>query len=319
MMNKVYEITTIEENGSIHFNFLGENKQDSYYVSIIDDNTGLTVHKSKLPLLNGTNWWISTGELNSKRLKNVTFNINYDGLDYKESIKLNGQSRYLIVNSKKINLSNMGDDLFPIVTEIFYDKIYERDFVRLTNDDVVVDIGANYGVFSLYSQLFNPKKVYSVEPLKSTFEHMSKNLSEYDVVCINKAISDIDGFEKFTVTDINGNNFSSKNSDGHHPSSILREEIVETININTLIKEYNIDKIDFLKIDCEGGELDLFNTINKDYLRENISKIVIEYHSDNIKNTIIDILTNNGFIIEDVVGYDNIGLIYSYNEKKFKI
>ena len=80
--------------------------------------------------MNGTNWWISTGELNSKRLKNVTFNINYDGLDYKESIKLNGQSRYLIVNSKKINLSNMGDDLFPIVTEIFYDKIYERDFVR---------------------------------------------------------------------------------------------------------------------------------------------------------------------------------------------
>lgn len=213
----------------------------------------------------------------------------------------------------------MGDDLFPIVTEIFYDKVYERDFVRLTNNDIVVDIGANYGVFSLYSQLFNPKIVYSIEPLKSTFDHMSRNLNDYNVMCINKAISDKDGYENFTVTDINGNNFSSKNSEGHHPSSSLREEIVETININTLIKEYNIDKIDFLKVDCEGGELDLFNTINKDYLRDNISKIAIEYHSGFIKDTIINILINNGFIIEDVVGYESIGLIYAYNQKKFNV
>lgn len=213
----------------------------------------------------------------------------------------------------------MGDDLFPIVTEIFYDKVYERDFVRLTNDDVVVDVGANYGVFSLYSQLFNPKVVYSIEPLKSTFYHMCQNLNEYNVVCINKAISDTDGFEKFTVTDVNGNNFSSKNSNGYHPSSSLREEIVETININTLIKDYNIDKIDFLKVDCEGGELDLFNTIDKEYLSNNIIKIAIEYHSNVIKNTIIDILSNNGFIIEDTLGHDEIGLIYAYNEKKFNI
>ncbi len=316
-MNTIYEITKVEESGAVHFTFLGENKQDLYEVSIIDENTGLTVHKSKLPLLTNSNWWISTGEANAKRLKNITFSINYDGVDYKESVKLNGQSRYLVINSKKINLSNMGDDLFPIVTEIFYDKVYERDFVRLTNNDVVVDIGANYGVFSLYSQMFNPKVVYSVEPLKSTFDHMSRNLNEYNAVCINKAISDKDGYEKFTVTDVNGNNFSSKNADGHHPSSSLREEIVEAININTLIKEYNIDKIDFLKVDCEGGELDLFNTIDKDYLRENINKIAIEYHSGVIKSTIINILLNNGFIIEDVVGHDNIGLIYAYNEKKF--
>lgn len=319
-MKRIYEITNIEDNGKIHFTFLDnvENIKD-IYVSILDENTGLTVYKSKLSVSTNSSWWVSTGESNAKRLKNVIFNINYDGVDYKENIKLNGQSRYLVINSKKVNLSNMGDDLFPIVTEIFYDKVYERDFVRLTNNDVVVDIGANYGVFSLYSQMFNPKIVYSVEPLKSTFEHMSLNLKDHNAVCINKAISDKDGYEKFMVTDVNGNNFSSKNSDGHHPSSIIREEIVESININTLIKEYNIDKIDFLKVDCEGGELDLFNTIDKDYLKENIKKIAIEYHSDFIKETIVNILLSNNFIIEDVVGYDNIGLIYAYNKKKFNV
>jgi hypothetical protein len=33
----------------------------------------------------------------------------------------------------------------------------------------------------------------------------------------------------------------------------------------------------------------------------------------------MNILLSNDFIIEDVVGYDNIGLIYAYNEKKFNV
>ena len=315
-MNNIYKITNVEENGGIHFTFLGENIQEFYDVSAIDENTGLTVYKSKMPLVSNTGWWIATGELNAKRLKNVIFNINYGGIDYKESIKLNGQSRSLVINSKKVNLSNMGDALFPIVTEIFFDKIYERDFVRLNNNDVVVDIGANYGVFSLYAQLFNPKKVYAVEPLKSTFDNMVKNISDYGVVCINKAISDKEGFERFTVTDVNGDNFLSKNSIDRKS---LKEDIVETTTINNLINDYKIEKIDFLKVDCEGGELDLFNTIDKEYLSNNISKIALEYHSDFIKNTIIEILSNNNFIIEDVVGLNNIGLIYAYNKNKFEI
>ena len=218
-----------------------------------------------------------------------------------------------MINSKQIQLSNLGDDLFPIVCEIFYDKIYERDFVKVSIDDVIVDIGANYGVFSLYSQMFKPKKVYSVEPIKSTFENMKKNLDGYDVVCINKAISDENGVETFALTNVNGNNFSLKNIDGYHPSEVINKELVETTTIDQLISDYDIPYIDFLKVDCEGGELDLFQTINKDYLKNNINKIALEYHSMTIKETVIEILTNNGFIIEDIVGFEDIGLIYAYN------
>ena len=59
--------------------------------------------------------------------------------------------------------------------------------------------------------------------------------------------------------------------------------------------------------------MDLFQTINKDYLKNNINKIALEYHSMAIKETVIEILTNNGFIIEDIVGFEDIGLIYAYN------
>jgi len=317
-MNNILTINKIENNGVVHFTFNGDNIQDTYEVSIIDENTNLTVHKSFLPLKTGVSWWISTGESNAKRLKNVKLKLQY-GKDLIEiPFQFEGENRYLVINSKQIQLSNSGDDLFPIVCEIFYDKIYERDFVKVSIDDVIVDIGANYGVFSLYSQMFKPKKVYSVEPIKSTFENMKKNLDGYDVVCINKAISDENGVETFALTNVNGNNFSLKNSDGYHPSEVINEEIVETIRIDQLISDYNIPYIDFLKVDCEGGELDLFQTINKDYLKNNINKIALEYHSMDIKETVIEILTDNGFIIEDIVGFEDIGLIYAYNRSFVK-
>jgi len=312
-MNNILTINKIENNGVIHFTFNGDNIQDTYEVSIIDENTNLTVHKSFLPLRTGISGWISTGESNAKRLKNVRLKLQY-GKDLIEiPFQFEGENRYLVINSKQIQLSNLGDDLFPIVCEIFYDKIYERDFVKVSIDDVIVDIGANYGVFSLYSQMFKPKKVYSVEPIKSTFENMKKNLDGYDVVCINKAISDENGVETFALTNVNGNNFSLKNIDGYHPSEVINKELVETTTIDQLISDYDIPYIDFLKVDCEGGELDLFQTINKDYLKNNINKIALEYHSMTIKETVIEILTNNGFIIEDIVGFEDIGLIYAYN------
>jgi FkbM family methyltransferase len=317
-MNNIFTIFKIEESGVVHFTFTGDNIQNSYEVSIIDENTGLTIHKSNLNLVKDSSWWISTGETNARRLKNVLFKIKYNGEDIIEKVKLFGQSRYLVINSKKVELSYIGDDIFPTVGEIFYDKVYERDFVRLESGDTVVDIGANYGIFSLYTQLFNPKKVYAVEPLKVTFDNMVKNVSDYGVVCINKAISDKEGFEKFTVTDVNANNFSSKNIDSYHPSDMISEELVETITINKLISDYNINKIDFLKVDCEGAELDLFNTIDKEYLKYNIKKIAIEYHSSKIYETIINILTENNFIVEDILGNQEMGLIYAYNNLYYK-
>jgi FkbM family methyltransferase len=317
-MNNILTIDQIENNGIVHFTFNGDDIQDSYEVSIIDENTDLTVHRSFLPLKTGVSWWISTGESNAKRLKNVRLKLRY-GEDLIEiPFQFKGENRYLVIDSKQIHLSNSGDDLFPIVCEIFYDKIYERDFVKVSIDDVIVDIGANYGVFSLYSQMFKPKKVYSVEPVKSTFENMEKNLDGYDVICINKAISNNNGFETFALTNVNGNNFSLKNIDGYHPSEVVNEELVETITIDQLISDYNIPYIDFLKVDCEGGELDLFQTINKNYLKNNVNKIALEYHSPSIRGTVIEILINNGFVIEDIIGSDEIGLIYAYNYRFIK-
>jgi hypothetical protein len=44
------------------------------------------------------------------------------------------------------------------------------------------------------------------------------------------------------------------------------------------IRQYEIDKIDFLKIDIEGMEYEVFNDDNIDWILDNVSKIAGEIH-----------------------------------------
>jgi hypothetical protein len=73
--------------------------------------------------------------------------------------------------------------------------------------------------------------------------------------------------------------------------------LVDTININDLIKSID-SNINLLKIDCEGSELDLFQTITSENLTK-IDKLIIETHSDYIDNFIKEKLIQNNFNVKN--------------------
>jgi hypothetical protein len=76
--------------------------------------------------------------------------------------------------------------------------------------------------------------------------------------------------------------------------------VVEPIHINDLIESIG-SNIDLIKIDCEGSELDLFETISSENLNK-INKMVIETHSDYINNFIKEKLLNNNFEVKSKKG-----------------
>lgn len=145
--------------------------------------------------------------------------------------------------------------------EIFEDKIYER-FFSVEENDVVVDVGASIGIFTYSILDKNPSHVFCLEPSNEQFLTLNKNTLNGFVTCINKGISDIDGVK--ILNDVYG----QKNQ----PLS------VHTVRFDTFLKKYNISKINFLKTDCEGGEYDIFNKENFDWVTNNIKKIVGEWH-----------------------------------------
>lgn len=320
-MKKIFSFNHVDYD-KIYIDLLLEN-QDELDLLVIDENTNITVFNTKI--VGGTyQLWISlTPFINY--LCNIKLVLKSGEHYQEESIKLNGQSRFVVIKDKKIKPSNSTEsNSFFTVQEIFYEKIYDKDFVKLSVNDVIVDIGANVGFFSLYSQNYLPSKIYCLEPFDENFIYLEKNLTPYNnSVLIKKAISKQTGTEKFSISTNNSVHRLSSHEDF---STILNptidSTIVETISFNDLIETYNIEKIDFLKIDCEGGELDIFETINLDYLNNKIKKIALEYHSIDIRNKIVNILQDNSFIIENydyMTNHLSYGMIYAFNKNLINI
>ena len=145
-----------------------------------------------------------------------------------------------------------------ITKEIFEDKCYER-FFKVEQNDIVLDIGASVGPFT-YSILHkNPKHVFCFEPSEREFKTLIKNTIGYPVTHINKGVSNINSIV------MNDHLFGG-------------EDQMEAITFKKFIELYGIEKIDFLKTDCEGGEYDIFNVENLKWIKSNVKKIVGEWH-----------------------------------------
>lgn len=152
--------------------------------------------------------------------------------------------------------------------EIFVDDIYQK-FFSVNDGDVVFDVGASIGPFTYSILKKNPSKVYCFEPHEDLYKTLVKNVSSDKVVCINKSVGSSD--DSYTTTGL-------FNEDIVECFSDLNEKTVPSTKFSTFIKENNIEKIDFLKSDCEGGEYEIFNEENFEWIKNNVKKIAGEWH-----------------------------------------
>jgi autotransporter strand-loop-strand O-heptosyltransferase len=139
--------------------------------------------------------------------------------------------------------------------EIFEGNTYER-FFEVEEGDIVVDLGASLGPFTYKILPKNPKQCYVVEPISRQIEILKRNVGQENVRIIQGAITDKKKI-KITWDDMT--------------------EIVPTFSFREFLDEYKINNVDFLKCDCEGGEYDVFQPSNIEFLKT-IPKIVTEFH-----------------------------------------
>jgi FkbM family methyltransferase len=145
------------------------------------------------------------------------------------------------------------------------DDIYQK-FFKVEENDVVFDIGASVGVFTNKILHNNPSKVICIEPQVDLYKSLVRNVGGNKVVtCYNSGIADKSGpTESNTLYD---------------PTVVFNtEKNVPFIGISFKDLITNIDHIDFLKIDCEGGEYDVFNDENLPWIKNNVYKIAGEVH-----------------------------------------
>jgi FkbM family methyltransferase len=126
---------------------------------------------------------------------------------------------------------------------------------RVSSGDIVLDIGANIGFFSLFlSKTVGSKgKVYAFEPIPKTFDICKKNIEinkVRNIFTFQFALSN--KCDKVTFR-VKGDNYSMASMVWFKNDHDVEEIQIETKKLDQ-IKEISNKRISFIKIDVEGAE-----------------------------------------------------------------
>jgi FkbM family methyltransferase len=177
-----------------------------------------------------------------------------------------------------------------IIKEIFRQQCYRRPGFELRPTDTVVDLGGNVGVFALWAAP-QVKRVISVEPTKAV-ECLEQSLALNaisNVSVVRCAISDRPGtLELLEYPGFNGVSHNASFKPAKWGQRIIKllwrkeREKPRRIScpcqsLDEVLRAHEVEQVDFLKVDCEGGEYAVFDSIGDETLAR-ISRIVLEFH-----------------------------------------
>lgn len=169
--------------------------------------------------------------------------------------------------SKKIHIVDIASFKF-IKKEIFDQQIYK--FEANTQEPYIIDCGANIGLSIIYfKQLYPNAKIVGFEPDDRVFKAL-----EYNIEAFN--FSNIELIKKACWNEETTLKFYSEGADGGRVAMNLdTEQIIEVETIR--LRKFLDRKVDFLKIDIEGAEVEVLHDISD--LLVNVERIFVEYHS----------------------------------------
>ena len=272
---------------SILFNGVSDGSTKFYYslnndiprnviVKVYNQYLEYVEYESVITLQPGINYWTSVPSNNKGRyvefrdddtleivgMFGLNGEIDYDNIPYSSYIKSIVSS--LDYNGKK--------DMHYILNEIFYQKVYNNDFVCVAENDIVFDIGFNYGFFTLDALTYKPKKIIGFEPNPNLVKLFNR-LHIDSVELHQSAVSNKAGSTIFYENNFSGK--SSIHSDINSDTSSNSYQ-VNICSFNDMAEQYDV--IDYLKVDCEGAEYEIFESIPKEFLTNRIRKIALEFH-----------------------------------------
>jgi len=300
--------------------FLKKEFNDKIKLKIIDDTNGFILHQESLTLSLNNNFWTSFEFCKNLITNSVSIIFESNG-----KILLN--KKFIVYEQKNINIfSNLSferDIEISSYSEIFYHKTYCKYGLDINENDVVVDIGSNQGAFIKYALDKKSSLIYSCDPNPACISLIKKYYGNNKNLFLNE----------FAISDKCGESFLhiGKDSEASGCAKISEAEAninfdyqngkkikINSITFQEFIKLNKINRIDFLKIDCEGGEVFVFTEENKDFIKNNIDKIVLEFHNEQHVD-IINYLRNLNYEVNINYSLENLGMIFAKNKNTKKI
>lgn len=207
-------------------------------------------------------------------------------------ITMKSEEGLLLCGDKSINAANPD-----------YEKPI-RKFFDL-KEGVFIDIGANLGKYTVFmgKKLGEKGKVISIEPEIHTVAILKKNVEINhlkNVFVIDKACSSKNGK---SVLYLEGTKYSgglhSLKKYPHH----VNKTIIETETLDSIINRLKIKRVDLIKIDVEGNELEVLIGA-KEILKKYSPKIICESLDEESEKGIRSILKEYNYTVERVSDED---------------
>lgn len=141
-------------------------------------------------------------------------------------------------------------------TKIFLNREYEIPLAK--EPKVIIDAGANVGYASAFFALQFPRaKIIAIEPETANFNLLRQNTSTFqNVLPVNAAIWPVSG--RVNLLDPGEGSWAFEAADLADGRNIPNLGTVRAVTVEEIMSEFNLDFIDILKVDIEGGEKALF-------------------------------------------------------------
>jgi len=164
---------------------------------------------------------------------------------------------------------NRGD--IQSIREVLMDEVYRLPFPS-QQPDVLVDLGANIGLTSLfYHRTLQARSIIAVEPDPSNAQLVRENLSGLPAVVFQAAVGPHDGTARFAQ-----NRASNLGTLSSHPSDIE----VSVMSMDSVLKSVPEGANILVKLDIEGGEEELLQA-NTEWLSR-VDGLIVEFHPDRV-------------------------------------
>ena len=154
---------------------------------------------------------------------------------------------------------------------------------KFKNKSVFWDIGANIGLYSLYSQFLNKEiEVISFEPsilnLPSLIKNIHKNKLENNISVITNPIYNNSLINKFNLSDIEEGAANSNFNSTELANSTKLSYKTNSLDFKNIKEIYDMKTPDYVKIDVDGNEFQILESLLSNY--QTIKSILIEVNKN---------------------------------------
>lgn len=166
-----------------------------------------------------------------------------------------------------------------------YESVFKKNEYKiptLENTDVVVDVGAHIGSFSLKCWFEGSRNIFAFEANKENYNVCFHNCSKFGINVSNNAVRGNKDY--LTLNCKPSKDFprtKAENLINYGGLVVSTGEDIKVVTLEEILHTVG-GKIDILKLDCEGSEFPIIYQSNP-RIFQSINKIVGEYHSGSLR------------------------------------